>query len=191
MRSAMARTGSRNGTLTIARCSMRSGSRRTSASPDLSISAGRLARPRIGRGRRSTRSPRAFPLKRDPAIAAIMGEFHGRFVWYELMTTDMAAATAFYATVLGWHAREAAMPGMAYTLFTAGEAAVGAVMTLPEEARKIGVPPRWTGYVGVDDVDAATDRVKSLGGAVHVAPADIPNIGRFSIVADPQMATLA
>ncbi len=49
---------------------------------------------------------------------------HGRFVWYELMTTDMEAAKVFYAKVVGWGTRDASMPGMAYTLFTAGEASV-------------------------------------------------------------------
>ncbi len=55
----------------------------------------------------------------------------------------------------------------------------------------MGVTPHWIGYVGVDDVDAAVDRTRQLGGAVYVPPTDIPNISRFSVVADPQMATLA
>ena len=120
-----------------------------------------------------------------------MVEFHGRFVWYELMTTDMEAAKAFYAKVMGWGAQDASTPGMAYTLFTVGEASVSGLMDLPEDARKMGAEPRWIGYVGVDDVDAAADRIKRLGGAVHVPPTDIPDISRFSVVADPQMATLA
>ena len=83
------------------------------------------------------------------------------------------------------------MTGMAYTLFTVGEASVSGLMTLSEDAKKMGARPRWIGYVGVNDVDAATDRIKQLGGAVHVPPTDLPNISRFSVVADPQMATLA
>jgi len=55
----------------------------------------------------------------------------------------------------------------------------------------MGAQPRWTGYVGVDDVDAATDRLKGLGGTVYVPPTDVPDVSRFSVVADPQMATLA
>src|SRR6185295_12122124 len=53
---------------------------------------------------------------------------HGRFVWYELTTTDMEAAKAFYAEVVGWGARDASMPGMPYTVFTAGEASVSGMM---------------------------------------------------------------
>ena len=50
--------------------------------------------------------------------------------------------------------------------------------------------PRWMGYVGVSDVDAAAERLKRLGGTVYVPPTDT-NIGRISVVADPQTATLA
>ena len=47
-----------------------------------------------------------------------MVKHHGHFVWYELMTTDMEAAKAFYADVVGWGTQDASMPGMPYTLFT-------------------------------------------------------------------------
>src|SRR5712675_2747069 len=70
----------------------------------------------------------------------------------------------------------ASMPGMPYTLFTAGTASVSGVMDLPEEARKLGMRPGWLGYVGVNDVDAAADRIKRLGGALYVPPTDVPNI---------------
>ena len=116
---------------------------------------------------------------------------HGRFVWYELMTTDVEAAKAFYADVVGWGTQDASMPGMAYTMFTAGSASVSGLMDLPEDARKMGARPSWIGYVGVNDVDATADRIEQLGGTVYVPPKDIPNISRFSVVADPQMATLA
>ena len=116
---------------------------------------------------------------------------HGRFVWYELMTTDIETAKAFYANVVGWGTRDASAPGLAYSLFTTGDSPVTGLMNVPEGARRTGVTPQWMGYVGVDDVDAAVDRIKQLGGAVHVPPTDLPNISRFSVVADPQMATLA
>jgi len=114
----------------------------------------------------------------------------GRFTWYELITTDMAAAKAFYAEVVGWGAQDASTPDLAYTLFAAGSARISGLMDLPEDGRKMGATPRWMGYVGVDDVDAAADRIKRLGGAVYVPPTN-SNIGRISVVADPQTATLA
>src|ERR1700720_2758938 len=116
--------------------------------------------------------------------------YHGRFVWYELMTTDMAAAKAFYANVVGWSAQDASTPDLAYALFTAGKASVSGLMDLPEDARKMGATPRWMGYVGCSDVDATAQRITRLGGAVFVPPTD-SNIGRIAVVADPQMASLA
>ena len=116
---------------------------------------------------------------------------HGRFLWYELVTTDMQAAKAFYAEVVGWGTRDASMPGMPYTLFTAAGTSVSGLMELPDEAKNSGWRPGWLGYVGVDNVDAAAERIKELGGAVHVPPKDVPNISRFAIAFDPQMATIA
>jgi hypothetical protein len=119
-----------------------------------------------------------------------MVDYHGRFAWYELITTDVADAKAFYAKVVGWGAQDASTPGLPYTLLTAGKASVSGLMELPEDARKMGATPRWMGYVAVKDVDATADRLKVLGGAVYVAPTN-SNIGRISVVADPQTATLA
>jgi len=116
---------------------------------------------------------------------------HGRFVWYELMTTDPEAAEAFYAKVVGWGTVDASMGGMPYTVFTAGEASVCGLMNLPEEGQRVGAAPRWIGYVGVDNVDAAAERIRRLGGIVHLPPTTVPNISRFAVVADPQMATFA
>jgi predicted enzyme related to lactoylglutathione lyase len=117
--------------------------------------------------------------------------FHGRFAWYELVTTDVEAARTFYTKVMGWGALDASVPGRAYTLFTAGNALVSGLMDLPEDARRMGGDPGWLGYVGVNDVDATADRIKRLGGVVHVPPTDVPNISRFSIFTDPQNARLA
>jgi len=120
-----------------------------------------------------------------------MVESQGRFVWYELMTWDMETAKTFYASVLGLGTRDAATPGLTYGLFTAGNAPVAGLMKLPDDAGRMGLTPHWIGYVGVDDVDAAANRTTLLGGAVHVPPTEVPGISRFSVIADPQMATLA
>jgi uncharacterized protein len=120
-----------------------------------------------------------------------MIDSHARFVWYELMTTDTAAAKAFYTNVVGWETDQASTPGATYTHFTVGKVPVSGLLELPENALKVGVPPHWIGYVRVDNVDSAAQRIKQLGGAVNVPPTDVPNISRFSIVADPQMATFA
>jgi uncharacterized protein len=110
------------------------------------------------------------------------------FVWYELMTSDAQAAQAFYTQVVGWSAKDAGMPGMAYTLCSVGTAMVSGMMAITPEMRAMGVKPGWSGYVSVDDVDGYARRVKAEGGAVHQPPEDIPGVGRFAVVADPQGA---
>jgi hypothetical protein len=118
-----------------------------------------------------------------------MTELAGRFIWYELATTNTAAAKAFYSDILGWETQDVSMPGMSYSLFTIGGIPMCGLISVPEEARKAGARPTWIGYVGVDDVDAIAERIQSRGGVVHVPPTDVPNVSRFSIVADSQMAT--
>ena len=114
----------------------------------------------------------------------------GCFVWYELLTTDMPSAAAFYAGVVGWAVKDASSPELAYTLLTAGDTPVVGLMDLPEEGVRMGATPRWLGYVAVDDMDARVAQIRRLGGAILVSPTD-SNIGRIAVVADPQGATLA
>lgn len=118
-----------------------------------------------------------------------MSNHRGRFVWYELMTTDTEAAKGFYRHVTGWGVQ--AYKDGGYQMWTSGGASLGGLMTLPEDAKKMGAPPHWLAYVGVDDVDASTKQATELGGQVFVPPQDIPEIGRFSIIADPQGAVIA
>jgi predicted enzyme related to lactoylglutathione lyase len=110
------------------------------------------------------------------------------FVWYELMTTKMDAAEAFYGAVVGWSPQSISQPDMRYTVMKAGDRMVAGVMALPADAREAGARPGWVGYVGTDDADASTRKLREAGGMVHREPADIPDIGRFSVVADPQGA---
>jgi uncharacterized protein len=113
---------------------------------------------------------------------------HGKFIWYDVMTGDCKAAEAFYRRVIGWDAKDSGMADSSYTLFSVGATMVAGLMPIPEEARKSGARPCWTGYIAVDDVDAYATRVKEAGGSVHRAPADIPGVGRFAVVADPHGA---
>jgi predicted enzyme related to lactoylglutathione lyase len=112
-----------------------------------------------------------------------------RFVWYELWTTDAAAAAAFYSQVVGWKTEDSGVPGMTYLLAKVGDAQVAGLMPLPEEARALGVGPAWRGYIAVDDVDATEARLLAAGGKVMRPADDIPGIGRWASVADPQGAT--
>jgi predicted enzyme related to lactoylglutathione lyase len=120
-----------------------------------------------------------------------MAESRGRFVWYELTTTNVETAKTFYAHVVGWGAQRISASGMDYSLFTAGESPVAGLLRLPEEAARRGATPHWIGYVEVDDVDAAVEKTRRFGGIIHVPPTNLPGVSRFAIVTDPQLATFA
>jgi uncharacterized protein len=123
-------------------------------------------------------------------LAQSLAKDPGFFIWYELITTDVAAAAAFYRDVVGWSTKADAASRPPYAFFTAGEVPAAGLIELPEEGRRMGATPRWMGYVGVSDVYAMADRIKRLGGSVYVPPTDT-NIGRLSVVADPHAATFA
>jgi predicted enzyme related to lactoylglutathione lyase len=107
----------------------------------------------------------------------------GAFVWYDLATTDPKAAAGFYETVVGWSAEE--VPEMHYTLLKIGETRAAGLMELPSHLSAAGVPPHWSGYISVADVDAHIEKVEQAGGTLKYGPEDIPNVGRFAVVADP------
>lgn len=109
----------------------------------------------------------------------------GQFVWHQLNTTDPAAAKQFYGDLLGWSYEDADMEDMTYTMFGLSGENFGGIMQLmaPE-----GTPSHWIPYIAVDDVDASAKQVKQLGGQLYFGPDDIPNVGRFALVADPQGA---
>ena len=114
-----------------------------------------------------------------------MANPHGTPIWYELLTIDADAAQAFYADVVGWSIAPSGMTvGGDYRILTAPDGgAVGGLMALPDGAP---MKPGWLGYIGVDDVDAAAAKVGELGGSVLMGPQDIPGVGRFALVSDPQ-----
>jgi len=114
-------------------------------------------------------------------------DVRGRFIWHELLTTDTAGAAAFYPRVVPWRTQPSSMPG--YTLWMAGQTQIGGLTALPQEAG--GPPPHWLIYVGTPSVDASCLQAQSLGARVLKAPADIPNVGRFAVLSDPQGATFA
>jgi predicted enzyme related to lactoylglutathione lyase len=116
---------------------------------------------------------------------------NGTVVCFELTTPDTTAAERFYTQLLGWTTERYDMQGMPYTMWSAGGRSFGGMTPLQDEQKKMGVPPNWTGYVGVENVDAAVNRCRELGGQVHLPGTDIPNMGRFAILADPDGAAFA
>jgi predicted enzyme related to lactoylglutathione lyase len=117
-----------------------------------------------------------------------MSYAQGKFVWCDLMTTDLAAATAFYTAVIGWTAADSGLTDRSYAVLHASGVPVGGMMAWPQPALDAGARPAWNGYIGVADVDATAANLTAAGGTIHHGPEDIPGIGRFAAVADPQGA---
>jgi predicted enzyme related to lactoylglutathione lyase len=113
----------------------------------------------------------------------------GDFVWHELRTTDAKGAEEFYSHVIGWQAKSSGDPGgIPYKILSVGELGTAGLMQLTPQMLECGMKPGWVGFIGVDDVDAYAKRVEQAGGKVHFPPQDIPGIGRFASVEDPQGA---
>ena len=110
----------------------------------------------------------------------------GRFVWYDLMTTDPARALPFYTALFGWRPDTRPLEGFGdYTMLHVGDEPLGGLVPLDPAH---GVASHWIAYVTVPSVDEACARATALGGAVGVPPTDIPGVGRFAVVADAQGA---
>jgi len=113
----------------------------------------------------------------------------GAFSWCELMTTDVEGAKKFYTNLFGWQTEEMPMENMTYTIVKVGAEGLGGIMSIPPLAE--GSPPNWGVYVTVDDINATAGRTEALGGKILIPPTDIPNVGRFCVVQDPQGAVIS
>ena len=113
----------------------------------------------------------------------------GEFSWNELMTTDVNGAKRFYGELFGWRMQDINPTGMDYTMVKLGDKEIAGIMAIPETGA--GMPPTWGGYVTVNNVDAILPRVEKLGGKVLLPPQDIPDVGRFAVIQDPQGAMLS
>jgi predicted enzyme related to lactoylglutathione lyase len=114
----------------------------------------------------------------------------GAMTWNELHTNDPARAAKFYTSVFGWTTEAHDMGEMGvYTLFNgAGQTSnVAGLMPITQP----GTPPHWLVYFAVTDCDASAKKAQQLAAKLLVPPTDIPNIGRFALLSDPQGATFA
>lgn len=115
----------------------------------------------------------------------------GRFVWHELMTTDPRDAARFFGKVIGWKAKPWDQQSW-YSMWTMGRGpSRGGLMALPDEAKAGGTPPMWVTYIATPDVDETALQAAQYGGRVLRQPAEIPTVGRFALIADPQGAMFA
>jgi hypothetical protein len=113
-----------------------------------------------------------------------------------LNTRDPEGAKAFYGAVFGWTAKEHEMqrnegepgPEKYVEFLRAGdERSIAGMMDiggfLPDE-----IPAHWLTYFGVEDADAAAEKVKAAGGEVRFGPVTI-DAGRFAVVSEPNAPT--
>lgn len=112
--------------------------------------------------------------------------YKGRIVWHELMTTDVQRSQAFCEALFGWSAKAEAMDaGFTYTTLSNGNRQFGGIFPLDPAG---GIPSNWMTYFTTDDVDAFCAQASEMGADVGVEPRDIPGVGRFAVLADPQGA---
>jgi predicted enzyme related to lactoylglutathione lyase len=114
----------------------------------------------------------------------------GSFIWYELMTTDAAAAGKFYSAVVkGWTFGERVPTDVDYRMIQLSDGGnAGGVLTLDEQMKSGGARPVWLGYLHVKDVDATVAAVNDDGGHTMREPWDQSGVGRLAFVTDPQGA---
>jgi predicted enzyme related to lactoylglutathione lyase len=122
-------------------------------------------------------------------IGAEVIEEPNTLAWNELATTDTTRAGEFYAALLGWGLERQQYGPIDYTVFMQEGQMNGGMMAIAPDWGP--VPPHWLVYFGVEDCDAAASRAADLGGSVHMPPTDIPRIGRFAMLRDPQGAVFA
>jgi uncharacterized protein len=112
----------------------------------------------------------------------------GAFSWVELLSNDTEGAKAFYTGLFGWSYEDNPIgEGGTYTMFSKDAKQVGALHAGQQE----GMPPVWNSYVTVEDADASTERAKELGATVLAGPFDVLEVGRMSVIQDPQGAVFS
>ena len=111
--------------------------------------------------------------------------YAGRFVWYDLMTSDTAASLKFYSSLFNWTTKAETGSSGPYTMLQAASKEFGGLMAI-EPSRPM--PSHWVGYVAVNDIHAAAARVPGAGGRVAHPPTEIPHVGHFAVIIDPQGA---
>jgi predicted enzyme related to lactoylglutathione lyase len=122
--------------------------------------------------------------KEHPGIG-VDGEI-GSLCWTELATTDVDAARRFYAGLFGWTFRKG---GDGYVEIAAGKEYVGGILLIEKDWGPM--PPAWSPYFRVADCDVTVAEAKDGGARVLFGPSDLPNVGRYALLADPQGATFA
>lgn len=118
-------------------------------------------------------------------IGAQLADQPNTMVWNELQTRDLEGSTAFYGHVFGWTAEPDAN---GYVMFDKGDRRHAGMMRM--DASWGEMPPSWSTYIMVEDIDATAAKVTQLGGTLVMPPTPAGGMGRFIVLQDPQGAFL-
>lgn len=115
----------------------------------------------------------------------------GEFVWFDLWTHDLAAAEAFYTKVVGWTTQKFGDAPDAYVMWVGGAGPIGGIGKVPAEPDGSPGHPHWVSFVAVANVDETAAQAERLGGSIGTPGTDIPGVGRFAVIRDPEGAEIA
>lgn len=113
----------------------------------------------------------------------------GTLCWADLSTPDPDRAKQFYEALFGWKAVLGEKDTSGYLHIQNGQQFIGGIP--PAAYRNPHTPPHWLLYFQVADCDVSTAQAKQLGAPELMAPMTMDNVGRFSVVADPQGAAFS
>jgi predicted enzyme related to lactoylglutathione lyase len=125
----------------------------------------------------------------------VIGITHGgplnQACWPELNSPDPAGAVAFYSKLFGWKTKpESGFESAHYVEWVNGQSPMAGLMPMRGDEWK-GVPPHWMIYISVANCDERAAKATELGAKICVQPTDIPNVGRFAVITDPEGATFS
>ena len=132
-----------------------------------------------------------FALWESTELGGFVYNERNALCWVELTTTDADAATKFYVELFGWKTETFPMGDFEYTVLGNDGQQVAGLMPQPKPMAEAKAPPFWTVYFDVADCDAVMERAKKLGGEIVTPAMDIPGVGRFAILKDPDGAAFA
>lgn len=110
----------------------------------------------------------------------------GAFIWHELRTRDVAPAQAFYGALFGWTFEKAQVPDVTYYMIRLNGRDIGGLF----DSTGHEMPSHWGGLISVEDVDRAAAIAAANGGEMCGEAQDIPGVGRFAMINDPQGANV-
>ncbi|MGW3422733.1 VOC family protein [Streptomyces phaeochromogenes] len=119
----------------------------------------------------------------------------GSLCWVELYTPDIAAAAAFYNSVLGLETSAVPFPGGTYTCVNPAEGGedsmFGGVVPLADDPMERETGAYWLPYFEVTDTDAVVAKAEESGGTVRMPATSVEGVGRIAKLADPYGARFA